>query len=604
MRRDATFLGSVRRVVGVKVTIEISPSLLSASPIINGRAHRVGQVGSFVRIPLGFCNLYGVVSTVGASEAKDKDVHEPVEIGQRLLEIELVGEVIGSEGFQRGVSIFPTLDDEAHVVTEDDLANIYGAEGPSMIEIGKHAASESLTALVDLDKLVTRHSAIIGSTGSGKSNAVAGLLRALTKTVTIDGKDKLKYPSACVLVIDPHGEYEAALADRAKVFSINSQKNPLIVPYWAMPFDQLAWFLIDRKQATEDIRDLTLRDRIFEMRKANAAALKAGVIGQEEVTPDSPIPFDLCALWYEMDRRERATYEDDQRQTEALVKEGDAQRLIPAQFRPHTSTNTAPYKAQVEVSMQAHSNKIFRRLKDKRFDFLLKTDPYDGTTRDLHDLVAEWTNHEHSITVLDLGGVPPEIVDLVVSALVRIIFESMFWGRSLPGFGRQRPIFMVFEEAHTYLPKQATGRFISGYAGRAVERVLKEGRKYGIGACVVSQRPSELDETILSQCGTFFALRLSNPDDQGRVKSIVPDALSGLLDLLPALRTGEALVLGEAVRIPSRVRLPLIEPRPASDDPEVSKRWFEKRASPDYGVAITSWREQRVRSGVEKSEKE
>jgi hypothetical protein len=171
----------------------------------------------------------------------------------------------------------------------------------------------------------------------------------------------------------------------------------------------------------------------------------------------------------------------------------------------------------------------------------------------------------------------------------------MFWGRDLPGIGKQRPLLIVYEEAHAYLPKGGSTQFIAGYAGRAVRRVFKEGRKYGVGAIIVSQRPSELDETILSQCGTFFALRLSNADDQSRIKSTVPDALSGLIDILPALRTGEALVLGEAVQIPSRVRLPLIEPRPKSDDPEPAKRWQEERIqNAAYLKAVKGWRRQRM----------
>jgi len=141
------------------------------------------------------------------------------------------------------------------------------------------------------------------------------------------------------------------------------------------------------------------------------------------------------------------------------------------------------------------------------------------------------------VTVLDLGGVPSEVTDLVVGVLTRILFEGMFWGRDIPGVGKQRPLLIVFEEAHSYLPKDGSSQFVAGYAARSVRRILKEGRKYGVGAIVVSQRPSELDETILSQCGTFFSLRLTNSGDQGRVKATVPDALAGLIDLLPALDT-------------------------------------------------------------------
>jgi len=595
MDREVTFFGIVRRVVGARVHVEISAEIPSASPIINGRIYRLGQVGSFVRIPLGSLSLYGIVSTVGASEAPqiNDDDSDPIH-GLRWVEVQLVGESYGTGGFQRGVSVFPTLDDRVHIVTEDDLAIIFGASGPSMVEIGSLAASESLPAMVNLDRLVTRHGAIIGSTGSGKSNTVAGLLKALT-----DGA----FPSARIVVIDPHGEYAAALKGHARVFSIGDAQHPLQVPFWALSFDELAWFLVDRKTASESQQDLLLRDHIFDCRRANTEKLKAGALIPEDITVDSPVPFSIEEVWYYFDRRERATYEDMGRTKEALVSEGNAATLKPASFKAPGAGSAAPFKPQPPTFMGGHVNKIIARLKDRRFDFLLNRGAYDGQQKDLSDLLHEWIDHEHSITVFDLGGVPFEVIDLVVGAMTRILYEGMFWGRDLAGIGKQRPLLIVYEEAHGYLPKGGGSQFIAGYASRAVRRIFKEGRKYGVGSLVVSQRPSELDETVLSQCGTFIALRLSNSDDQSRIKSTVPDALAGLIDMLPALRTGEALVLGEAVHIPSRVRFPLIEPRPRSDDPEIAKRWKEPRVQDaPYENAVTSWRRQRTVDGKQRTE--
>jgi len=587
MRNDVTFLGQVRRVIGAKVFVEIASEIPSASPIIHGRLYRLGQVGSFVRIPLGFLNLYGVVSMVGASEiSHPEETDVPVPFGQRWIEVQLVGESFGSEGFQRGVSVFPTLDDEVHVVTEDDLAIIYKASGPSMIEIGTLAASESLPATIDLDKIVTRHAAIVGSTGSGKSNTVVRLLKALT-----DGS----FTNARIVVIDPHGEYGAALPDRARIFSIKDSKYPLIVPYWALSFDELGWFLVDRRTATEALQDSLLREYIFEIKRRNCQYLKAGKIDRDDITVDSPIPFSVRELWYYFDRKERVTYEDMARTKEALVREGEPAKLISASFKPPGAGSSAPFKPTIMQGMASYLSKILGRIKDKNFDFLLNPGEYDGVKKDLNELLKDWLDHDQAITVLDLGGVPFEIIDLVVGVVSRILFEGMFWGRDLPGVGRDRPLLVIYEEAHAYLPRGGTAQFVSGYAGRAVRRIFKEGRKYGIGSIVVSQRPSELDETILSQCGTFVALRLSNSDDQGRIRSTIPDSLAGLLDLLPALRTGEALVLGEGVQIPSRIRLPLVEPRPKSDDPEVAKLWAKKRIKKaPYEKAITGWRRQQM----------
>lgn len=589
MKNEATFLGVVRRVVGAKVYVEVSKDLPSTSPIVNGRVYRLGQIGSFVRIPLGFVNVYGIVSMVGAVEAVgDEELGQLGQRGQRTLEVQLVGETQGTGAFQRGLSIYPTLDDEVHVVTQDDLAHIYAPLNSDQVAIGTHSSSESLRATVDLDKLVTRHTAVLGSTGSGKSNTVAALLKALTAG---------KYPNARIVVIDPHGEYGAAFEGISRVFRIGDPKTPLVLPYWALSFDELAWFLVDRKSVAESMQDANLRDQIFEMRQASAPTLKASPAGHavsaEEITVDSPIPFDLRALWYHFDRKERVTYTDMARNKEAIVAEGNAKTLKSASFHPPGAGSSAPFKSAPPPVMGTYVNKLLARLKDRRFDFLLNPGEFDGVKNDLNDLVRQWIDHDHAITVLDLAGVPSEIIDLVVGLLARILFETMFWGRKLKGIGRNRPLLMVFEEAHAYLPS-GEGRFLQGYARRTVQRILKEGRKYGVGAVVVSQRPSELDETILSQCGTFVALRLTNGSDQGRVKNTIPDELTGLINLLPVLRTGEALVLGEAMQMPSRVRIYLADPRPDSMDPEVSKRWAEQKTPTDYGAAVTAWRKQRI----------
>src|SRR5213592_436060 len=302
MKTDVTFLGFVRRVVGAKVLVEVSEEVPSSSPIIDGRVYRLGQVGSFVRVPLGFLNLYGVITRVGATEVSVHDALDLLEPrGQRSLEVQLVGEAYAGDLFERGVSAFPTIDDEVHVVTEDDLRVIYGTASPSMVPIGTHSASESLVAAVDVDRLVTRHAAIVGSTGSGKSNTVANLLKNLTGGV---------FPAARIVVIDPHGEYGAAFKDISRVFRIGDTDYPLYVPFWSLSFDELAWFLIGRTSASESAPELALRDRIFERKRVAAEGLKAGALGAEDVLPDSPVPFDLNALWYELERAERATYQD------------------------------------------------------------------------------------------------------------------------------------------------------------------------------------------------------------------------------------------------------------------------------------------------------
>ncbi len=589
MRTEATFLGTVASVIGAKVVVEVSADLPSTSPIVNGRIYRLGQIGSFVRIPMGFLNVYGIVAMVGAVDSGVVYLGAQATRAHRTLEIQLVGEAVGGGTFHRGVSQYPTLDDEVHVVTAEDLARIYGSVGlATPITIGSHSASENLPATVDLDRLVSRHAAVVGSTGSGKSNSVAALLQALTAG---------SFPSANVVVIDPHGEYGRAFEGKSRVLRIGDQSHPLYLPYWALSFDELAWFLVDRRSATETHQDTRLREMIYETRKANVAGLQnsdGGVpLSPDEITVDSPVPFDLKQLWYDLDRLERLTWRDQQRTTPALEMEGSAATLTPAKFAAPGAGSAPPFKNNPVPPMAQYANKILTRLKDRRFAFMLSPGDYDGVTKDLGDLLNDWVGHDSGITVLDLAGVPSEITDLVVGLLTRLLFETMFWGRDIPGIGRQRPLFLVFEEAHGYLPRGEGGQYVQGYARKAVQRVLREGRKYGVGALVVSQRPSELDETILSQCGTFFALRLTNSQDQSRVASMVPDEITGLTNLLPALRTGEAIVLGEAMPLPSRVRITLVSPRPDSRDADVADRWQEGRlATTDFASAIANWRRQ------------
>ena len=212
--------------------------------------------------------------------------------------------------------------------------------------------------------------------------------------------------------------------------------------------------------------------------------------------------------------------------------------------------------------------------------------------KDLHDLLSDWISGNERLTILDLSNVPFEVLDITVGLITRFIYDSMFWGRFVPNTGRSRPLLIAYEEAHSYLGKNNTF-----YARDAVERIFKEGRKFGIGAMVISQRPSELSETILAQVGTFIALRLTNSSDQSIVKAMAPDNMNSLINLLPSLRIGEAMIVGEAINIPSRVRLPLQTPRPESSDPDVVDAWNKeyKEENDCYAAVVNNIREQRIR---------
>ena len=584
MVSDITYLGKIISIDSNTVEVEVSHEIPSSSLVIAGKVYKIGQIGTFVKIMAGNIASYGLVSSVSNAPSADNALFEN---GSRFLTVNLVGEKIGNHPFEKGIGLYPTINDEVHIVTEDDLKDIYGNSAENLeglFSIGQHSSSDNLNVFIDTHKLVLRHSAILGSTGSGKSNSVVAIIKQMLN----------RYSNSRVVLIDPHGEYASAFPD-AKVFRINDETNPLYIPFWLMNFDELMYFLVGAKP-TDDQRPeyRRFREIITSFKKANCD-LKAGTVNENHVTADSPIPFDIRKIWYDINRELNATYKESasDKQTsdqECLESEGDPSTLTPASFTPYSMSNQAPFKSKKQ-EMYSYEKKLLARLKDSRYDFMFYPGEYKDSSsdKDLHNLLQEWIGGSERLAILDLSNVPFEVMDIIVGVITRFLYDSMFWGRNESYTGKHRPLLIAFEEAHSYLGKNDTI-----YARNAVEKIFKEGRKFGLGAMVISQRPSELSETILAQVGTFIALRLTNSSDQSIVKSMAPDNMNSLINLLPSLRIGEAVIVGEAINIPSRVRLPLQSPRPDSSDPELVKEWNRayESSEDDYKTVVTKIREQ------------
>jgi len=587
MDSDITYLGTVIRVDSSTVEVEISDEIPSSAPIINGRLYKIGQIGTFVKMPMGNITIYGIVSSVSNTSSKEMDSQIKQLVGSRFLSVQLVGEKVGDDEFEKGIGTYPTINDEVHIVIESDLFDIYGEKGAGSIEIGKHSSSDNLSVYVDIHKLVLRHCAILGSTGSGKSNTTVSILKSI-----LGG-----YNGSRVMLIDPHGEYSSAFPN-ARTFKINDENKPLYVPFWLMNFDELAFFLVGAKP-TDDQRPeyRLLREWITNYKKKNYK-LKAGDVNPDFITADSPIPFSARKLWYDMNWWLNATFDEATKDKQIkdnakLVAEGNSEELKPASFEPYPMNSVAPYKSKHQ-DFYSYEKKLLSRLNDSRFDFMFNSGEYKDacSSKDLHDLLNDWIGSNDQLAILDLSGVPFEVLDIAIGLITRFVYDSMFWGRNETYTGKNRPLLLAYEEAHTYLSKNDS----SSYSKKAVERIFKEGRKFGIGALVISQRPSEISETILAQLGTLIALRLTNSSDQSIVKSSSPDNLNSLIDLLPSLRIGEAVIVGEAIKIPSRVRIKLNNPRPASEDPKLVKCWKKKYQESDenYKSVVTKIREQRI----------
>jgi hypothetical protein len=516
------------------------------------------------------------------------------------MSVVLFGESVGGV-FERGVGQYPTVGDEVHLVTNADLRVIYGwssEKRKGTISVGRIAAASGISADISIAGLVTRHCAVVGSTGSGKSNLVTVLLETVA-----DGT----LPNARAIVIDPHGEYSTALGDKARVFRIRpdiaSGQRPLWVPFWALPFSEVQALTLGGLQPNHEA---SIRDEVLDMKMAAADKLEAPP-PKEALTADSPIPFSIKRLWYDLDKFERVTFPSTQ-QTEGNANHpldpGDPGDLRSAKYPAASPYNQAPYKNQRKRNIERQLEMMRSRLKDTRFSFLFA--PGDGyepdlegvVAKDLDSLVRDWIGHDRPVTVFDMSGLPSEVLQTIVGTMLKVVYDILFWGQDLNMGGRQQPLLVVIDEAHRFVPEgQDTP------AHRILSMIAKEGRKYGTGLMLVTQRPSEIDSSVLSQCGSLITLRLTNSADRGKVSSAVPDDLGGLVDQLPSLRTGEGIFLGEVIPIPSRVRVRKARQKPVGDDPKLPDAWQTVRQSDEgqYRLALRNWRAQST-SGTQNSE--
>jgi len=450
MEKYQTEIGSVISVSGNSVTIQLSDSVKSNSPIIDGIVYRIGQIGSFLKIPLGYTILFGIVTKIGAAAIPENIIETikgnyDVLANQQWLSITLIGEQIGSS-FERGISQSPTTGDTVHIVTLSDLECVYGGDNEQVsINIGNISVSESLNAYLHLDKLISRHFAILGSTGSGKSNAVGITLNAIIEK---------KFPRARILLIDPHGEYNSVFGNNSTVFRVNTSKDSerLYIPYWALSFSEFV-NLFDGN--LNDQNREYFRTKVVEA-KREGAKINNISIDPLMITADSPIPFSLKQLWFDLIDFEHQTFLKDRITKTNLTTVGDADKLIANEYPPANAGGGEPFLNPNKKNISNFLDSISSRLKDTRYNFLFQPGEYapalkSNVEKDLSELLISWIGNEKPITILDISDVPSEIMMSVAGTLLNIAYEALFWGQESPVGGRKQPLLIVLEEAHNYL---------------------------------------------------------------------------------------------------------------------------------------------------------
>jgi hypothetical protein len=367
-------------------------------------------------------------------------------------------------------------------------------------------------------------------------------------------------PNAHVVILDLHGEYGAKDWDPSSSPPFPADKvrcipaSELEMPYWLLTYEELIELLIDNDDPNASVQIAFLRGAVLELKREANAHLNLG-----HITVDSPIYFSLEELF------KRFRYAN-----ETTADFGKSKTALTGRFD------------QMLVQLQS-------RMNDTRYDFLLQ--PKKRTSSEsLSDLLRDFVGLGEpgaKVTVLDLSSVPIDVQPTVTAQIGRLAFEFNFWNPQC----REFPLFLVAEEAHSYIPRAQSG----GHHGtrRSFERIAKAGRKYAVGLCVVSQRPKELSETVLAQCSTFVCLRITNPDDQEYVRALVPDSSRGILEALTALAQGEAIAMGEGVPMPVRCRITMPDPPPNAQDIDYAQMWSRGPTDTDVEHIVDCWRRQR-----------
>lgn len=498
---------------GSQVTLDaaILNSLMSHSDPSIAMA---GQVGSQIKIRVGNTWLLASIRTQKMHDRDNGVIVAQVDFLGEGDEERLTGKIYN---FRRGVTRYPVPGSEVFAVSSSDMKQVYAADARAHVEIGTVFPTKDIRGALYVDAMLGKHFALLGSTGTGKSTSAALILHKICDIA----------PEGHIVMIDPHGEYSAAFKHNGALFDVNN----LAMPYWMMNFAEHCEVFVtstgDDKQIDADI----LARCLLQARAKNRIAETIG-----KLTVDAPIPYLLSDL--------------------TNIIQNEMGKLDKA-------TSSAPF-------MRLKS-KIDELKADPRYNFMFSGMLVGDTMSEFVGKIFRLPSGGKPISIIDVSGVPSDITSTVVAVLSRLVFDYAIWSRNEP----QRPILLVCEEAHRYIPSD---RVSKDSAVRSIlERIAKEGRKYGVALGLITQRPSDLAEGVLSQCGTIISMRLNNERDQAFVRAAMPEGARGFLDSIPALRNRECIICGEGVSIPIRVALDNLEEekRPASEDPLFSQLWQE-----------------------------
>ena len=503
-------IGTVTEIAGSSSMVMLdSKALESLAGNSDAAIAHAGQVGSQVKVRVGSTWL---IANVRSLKLADGGIAAQVDFLGEGDEEKLTGKLYK---FRRGVTRYPTPGTQVYPVSTADLKQIYAAEDRAHIEVGNVYPTKDIRAALYVDAMLGKHFALLGSTGTGKSTAAALILHRICELA----------PQGHIVMIDPHGEYASAFKSIGALYDVSN----LQMPYWLMNFEEHCEVFLTTSGSDRQVDADILAKVVLMAKQKNRLAQEIG-----KLTVDAPIPYLLSDL--------------------TTILQNEMGKMDKA-------TDTVPY-------LRLRS-KIDEIKADPRYTFMFSGMLVADTMADFLARIFRLPGDGKPISIIDVSGVPSEITSVVVAVLSRMVFDFAIWSRN----EQKRPILLVCEEAHRYVPNERNADGSS--VGRILSRIAKEGRKYGVSLGLITQRPSDLAEGVLSQCGTILSMRLNNERDQAFVRAAMPEGARGFLDSIPALRNRECIAVGEGVATPVRLLFDNLDDnkRPASDDPLFSELW-------------------------------
>ncbi|QQE77281.1 ATP-binding protein [Alicyclobacillus sp. SO9] len=552
-------IGSILEVDGTHVIAELDSNIDELTRVHNAHVYSIGQYGSILKIYFGERILFMFVSRLRLKTELEgeRGSYTPKADDSRILEADLFGEGVWATDdsgkyalkFERGVSTYPLPQQSVYLTTSTELKDIYrSTNSEDAIPIGTYVGSASVQCFASIDDLFGKHSAILGSTGSGKSAAVSVLLHAVQNFRISEGIDWHPH----IIILDPHDEYSTAFPNAARLVS---DEGSLHIPYWLLNLQELLDLFIGKTEFQATSQTNILKNAIQKSRVDGTTNLN---IDKTKISVDSPVPFSL----------------------ETLIQ------YIKDDMPPQPSK---------QDKHQSLLNKIDALRRDSRLSFLMNE--WSSESDEISVILSQFINRDDPMRIVDLSGIPSDVGGIIAAVISRLLFMYKLWQK--PDERKGDPVLIVCEEAHRYVPNRGEAEYTA--AQDAIRRIAKEGRKYGLGLLLVSQRPSELEATVLSQCNTWLVLRLTNSEDQAHVIRFLPDSLRSLTKVLPGLRRREAIFVGQAAPVPARILMDDLESwkLPRSQDISFLEGW---RSDPvdggDLDSVIERWRYQ-VRTELE-----